>query len=136
MSAAPGMRMANRLENFFLPGRLISASADARAVRITMICKAFCSRLSADEATAEAAKSAILTRFESQAQGFSLISQGFPVHAQECRQRSDCAINKNIFIFNYLQNTRTDGMHHTLWVCVACQTAIIPPSTGSMCPVT
>jgi hypothetical protein len=33
--------MINRLENFFLPDRLTSASADARAVRITMICKAF-----------------------------------------------------------------------------------------------
>jgi len=59
----PQEEMINRLENFFLPDRLTSASADARAVRITMICKAFCSRLSADEATAEAAKSAILTRF-------------------------------------------------------------------------
>jgi hypothetical protein len=41
-----------------------------------MICKAFCSRLSADEATAEAAKSAILTRSGTTAQEFSLILKG------------------------------------------------------------
>jgi hypothetical protein len=63
----------NRLENFFLPNRLTSASADAWAVRFAMNCGAFCSRLAADEATAEAAKTSILTRLGTPVQGVSLI---------------------------------------------------------------
>jgi hypothetical protein len=73
MSIFSGKEKINRLENFFLPIRLTSASADAWAVRLTMDCEAFCSRLSADEATAEAAKTSILTRFGIAAQGLSLI---------------------------------------------------------------
>ena len=133
MSTAPGTRMANRLENFFLPGRLTSASADARAVRITMICKAFCSRLSADEATAEAAKSAILTRFGICAQGFSLILQGFPARTPESQRRHRTASQEIFFIFNLLREAYASGM---LRCGESCQTAIIPPSTGRMCPVT
>ena len=51
-----------RLENFFLPDRLISASAGLRAVRFAVLCNSFFSRLSADEATAGAAKSVSIYR--------------------------------------------------------------------------
>ena len=52
----------SRLENFFLPDHLISASADSRAVRFAVTCNSFFSRLSADEATAGAAKSISIYR--------------------------------------------------------------------------
>jgi len=46
-----------------------------------------CSRLSADEATAEAAKSAILTRFSTGAQDLSLILLGISSPAVKRRER-------------------------------------------------
>ena len=62
MLSASRREIASRLENFFLPDRLISASADSRAGRFAVICNSFFSRLSADEATAGAAKSVSIYR--------------------------------------------------------------------------
>ena len=69
------LRDGQQVRKLLLPDRLTSASADSRAVRTQCFAMAFCSGLAADEATAEAAKTSILTRLRRAAQGFPLIIQ-------------------------------------------------------------
>ncbi|MBL8523176.1 MAG: hypothetical protein JNN20_05780 [Betaproteobacteria bacterium] len=85
MSIISKKETINRLENFFLSERLTSASADTRTMRLAMFCLTF-SRLSANEAMAEAAKTAILNRSRQIAQGLSLIIQGIIVGWTTCGQ--------------------------------------------------